>query len=291
MFKSRPRGNAEELLLADENRIKAELQVVKDDLSSTNSRLKGVQDELKALRKRAEGHQKTISALEKELEQLERQAATHRDVIEREEDAIFTDFCDRIGVNDIREYEEKQLRTAQEDSQRMLKFDKQIARLNNQIRFQSEQVDLIKDRLQRLREVADKSRKTLKQCEADQTAKQQEIAALEQEVSDLREALEQLEATHQEKVSALEAIKKDGSKASKTLDKALKEVASCVRDACASAVPSAVRPLTCFLRLTERRDRASLFGTILPVQAMQARRDRSAADKGQTRRHPDGRGA
>lgn len=228
MFKSRPRANAEEQLLAEETQIKTELQIVKDDLSSTNSRLKGNQDELAALRKRAAGFEKTISALETELSKLRKQAAVHREVIEREEDAIFADFCERIGVDDIREYEEKQLRSAQADNAQLLKLDTHVARLNNQIRFQTEQVDAIKDRLQRLGAVADKHRKALEQCDLDQDAKQKEIAALEQEIKDLRLVLEQLETTHREKVDALETIRKDGSKASKQLDKALKEIAACV---------------------------------------------------------------
>jgi structural maintenance of chromosome 1 len=228
VFKSRPRANAEEQLLAEETQIKTELQIVKDDLSSTNSRLKGNQDELAALRKRAAGFEKTISALETELSKLRKQASVHREVIEREEDAIFADFCERIGVNDIREYEQKQLRSAQADNAQLLKLDTHVARLNNQIRFQTEQVDAIKDRLQRLGAVADKHRKALEQCDLDQDAKQKEIAALEQEIKDLRLVLEQLETTHREKVDALETIRKDGSKASKQLDKALKEIAACV---------------------------------------------------------------
>ncbi|GAA5989539.1 hypothetical protein JCM10908_000522 [Rhodotorula pacifica] len=227
VFKNRPRANAEEQLLAEEAQIKTELQIIKDDLTSTNSRLKGVQDELAALRKRASGYEKTISSLESELAKLRKQAATHREAIEQEEDAIFADFCERIGVNHIREYEEKQLRSAQADNVQMLKLDTHVARLNNQIRFQTEQVDAIKDRLQRLGAVADKHRKSLEQCDLDKDAKQEEIAALEQEIKDLRLVLEQLETTHQEKVDALETLRKDGSKASKQLDKALKEIAAC----------------------------------------------------------------
>lgn len=228
VFKSRPKHNAEEQLQADESRIKAELQFVLDDLSSTNSRLKGVQEELKALRKRADGHEKSIATIEKELRDLERQAAAHRDVIEREEDAIFADFCERIGVDTIREYEEKQLSGVQKDNARMLQLDKQVQRLNHQIAFESEAVDEIKKRVELLDAVAQKQRKALEQCDVDKTAKEQEIADLEQEVRDLQFKLEQLEETHRERAEALEAIRKDGSKAHKALDKALKEVASCV---------------------------------------------------------------
>lgn len=135
VFKNRPRHNAEDLLTQDITRLNADLQVVNDDLSSTNSRLKGIQDELKTLRKRAAELEKQISTTEKELEKLEREASKLREVIEGEEDGVFADFCSKIGVDDIREYEEKQLRGAQESNAEMLKYDTQVARLNNQFVF------------------------------------------------------------------------------------------------------------------------------------------------------------
>ncbi|BGP07989.1 Structural maintenance of chromosomes protein 1 [Rhodotorula toruloides] len=227
VFKNRPKANAEEQLINDETRLKADLQVVRDDLSSTESRLKGVRDELKTLRKKAADSQKTISQIEDELEQLEAQAATCRDVIDREEDAIFADFCRRIRVANIREYEEKQLRGAQEDNAQMLVFNTQVARLNHQIAFQSEQVDGTRERLESLQKLADKQRKALEQLDVDREAKQGEIEALEQEVQDLSTVLEQLRDTLKDKTSELERVRKEGGKASRVLDKALKEIASC----------------------------------------------------------------
>jgi structural maintenance of chromosome 1 len=91
-----------------------------------------VQDELKTLRKKAGEYEKQSSTTGRELEKLEREAANLREVIEGEEDEIFADFCGKIGVDEIREYEEKQLRGAQEDNAQMLKFDTQVARLTNQ---------------------------------------------------------------------------------------------------------------------------------------------------------------
>ncbi|GAA5851241.1 hypothetical protein JCM8547_004180 [Rhodosporidiobolus lusitaniae] len=227
VFKNRPRPNAEEQLNNDVTRLNADVQVVQDDLTSTNSRLKGVKDELKTLRKRAGELEKSIEKTEKELEKLEEEAGTLREVIEAEEDAIFEEFCRRIGVDDIREYEEKQLRGAQEDNAQMLKFDTQVARLNNQIRFETEQVDDLRERLESLQATATKQRTTLAQLDADMESKQAEIEALEQEVEDLRLTLEQVQETLTEKNAELEATRKSGGKAGRALDKALKEIAAC----------------------------------------------------------------
>jgi structural maintenance of chromosome 1 len=55
-----------------------------------------------------------------------------RSTVNAAEDQIFGAFCRSIGVSNIREYEERQLKIAQEESQARLRFDTQIARLSNQ---------------------------------------------------------------------------------------------------------------------------------------------------------------
>lgn len=61
----------------------------------------------------------------------ERSALLYATVNEAE-DGVFRAFCGRIGVPNIREYEERQLKLAQEESQARLRFDAQIARLTTQ---------------------------------------------------------------------------------------------------------------------------------------------------------------
>ena len=52
-------------------------------------------------------------------------------VINAAEDDIFADFCSEIGVANIREYEERQLKLVQAESEARLQFDTQIARLTH----------------------------------------------------------------------------------------------------------------------------------------------------------------
>jgi structural maintenance of chromosome 1 len=52
-------------------------------------------------------------------------------VIDTAEDGVFISFCSHIGVENVREYEERQLKVA-EESQAQLRFDQQVARLTHQ---------------------------------------------------------------------------------------------------------------------------------------------------------------
>ena len=48
------------------------------------------------------------------------------------DDEVFADFCRRIRVANIREYEDVQLKAAQEESDALVKYRTQIARLEHQ---------------------------------------------------------------------------------------------------------------------------------------------------------------
>lgn len=53
-------------------------------------------------------------------------------VVNAVEDKIFGDFCRKIKVEDIREYEQRQLKASQDESEARMRFDTQIARLTHQ---------------------------------------------------------------------------------------------------------------------------------------------------------------
>jgi structural maintenance of chromosome 1 len=63
---------------------------------------------------------------------LSSQLAELQSVIDAAEDGVFASFCSRIGVENVRVYEERQLKVAEEESQARLRFDQQVARLTHQ---------------------------------------------------------------------------------------------------------------------------------------------------------------
>jgi structural maintenance of chromosome 1 len=58
-------------------------------------------------------------------------------VVDAAEDGVYGDFCRQIGVANIREYEVRQLKLAQEETEARLRFETQIARLTHLYVFRS----------------------------------------------------------------------------------------------------------------------------------------------------------
>jgi structural maintenance of chromosome 1 len=65
--------------------------------------------------------------LDKLCEQVQHLAS----VVDAAEDQVFGAFCREIGVANIRDYEARQLKLAQEESEARLRFETQIARLTH----------------------------------------------------------------------------------------------------------------------------------------------------------------
>jgi structural maintenance of chromosome 1 len=73
-----------------------------------------------------------VSQLGSSHNQLRKKIEELSSVINAAEDKIFANFCRKIQVKHIREYEERQLKASQDESEARLRFDTQIARLTHQ---------------------------------------------------------------------------------------------------------------------------------------------------------------
>ena len=52
-------------------------------------------------------------------------------MVDAAEDGVYGDFCRQIGVANIRDYEARQLKLAEEETEARLRFETQIARLTH----------------------------------------------------------------------------------------------------------------------------------------------------------------
>lgn len=161
------------------------------------------------------------------------------------EDGVFAAFCRKIKVINIREYEERQLKLAQEESQARLRFDTQIARLTNQCvgyrllfsithqaidraDFENEGLRYSEDRLTQLESIIGAEQINLDKLEEEKTKHARDIEALEANILSQETERQSLQENLDEKSKELDAAKKAASKVSKVSDQTMKEIAACV---------------------------------------------------------------
>lgn len=65
------------------------------------------------------------------LDAVREQLATLQAVVDEADDGVFEDFCRKIRVKNIREYEERQLKALQEGSEARTRFNANIQKLTH----------------------------------------------------------------------------------------------------------------------------------------------------------------
>ncbi|TRM70173.1 P-loop containing nucleoside triphosphate hydrolase protein [Schizophyllum amplum] len=225
--KEKPRSGADESLQQEISRLETALMVVKDDLKEVDSRLTGVNSELKHVKAELKKNAPELKKAEKVQEKLDEELHQLESVIFAAEDSVFGDFCRQIGVSDIREYEERQLKAAQQESEARLRFDKHIRQLTLQLQYErDESLKNAEDRLSALETQISNEQANLERLQQRKAQIEADIEAAEQSVSEQREKLAELQGTLDDKNKAVEQAKKASVRASRALDQALKDIAT-----------------------------------------------------------------
>ncbi|KAH7287580.1 hypothetical protein KP509_32G063300 [Ceratopteris richardii] len=104
---------------------------------------KTIEEKLVKLRQERDVISKEISRITPEIKKIRESISTKNKAIVKLEnrineviDRIYKDFSKSVGVANIREYEENQLRAAQEMAERRLRLSSQISKLKNQLQYE-----------------------------------------------------------------------------------------------------------------------------------------------------------
>ncbi|KAM6386166.1 structural maintenance of chromosomes protein 1B [Alca torda] len=181
-------------------RKETDLKQLHTQCHGTQTRLKYSQSELELIKKK---HLANLymekSKLESELVNIESQhdmlnegIAKRKEKIEEfqkkineVEDAVFREFCEEIGVENIRVYEQEHVRQQEEIDKKRLEFESQKTRLNIQLEYN-------RDHLQKLTNDISKLRDTIHKDEAEITGLQKDEEKLLKKVNETVEEQQHL---------------------------------------------------------------------------------------------------
>jgi structural maintenance of chromosome 1 len=127
------------------------------ELTTIESQIKGIENRLKYSRNDLTASDKTISDYDRRLNDLQKEldligpniSDIERRMMQRDakmqeikekmntvEDEYFKSFCKKIGVANIRQYEERELVMQQERDKKLAEFEQQIDRVNTNLDFE-----------------------------------------------------------------------------------------------------------------------------------------------------------
>uniref|UniRef100_A0A182NG17 Bifunctional glutamate/proline--tRNA ligase n=1 Tax=Anopheles dirus TaxID=7168 RepID=A0A182NG17_9DIPT len=196
-----------------ENRLKYNL----NDLETSKKNMKDYDKQLEDFTRELDKIGPKISEIERRMQQRDMKIQDIKESMNNVEDDVYAEFCARIGVANIRQFEERELVLQQERAKKRAEFEQQIDRINNNLEFErSKDTSKNVQRWERAVQDDEDSLETFKQAEARQ---RQDI----EKDKDKIELMKQEKAAHK---ALVDQTDEDMSKARRDVQALAKELAA-----------------------------------------------------------------
>ncbi|XP_063237395.1 structural maintenance of chromosomes protein 1A isoform X2 [Bacillus rossius redtenbacheri] len=194
--------------------LETRLKYSKTDKENTLKQIAQLESELDSLKTKSDNFGPTIAEIERTMRARDQQIQEIKENMNNVEDKVFAKFCTQIGVENIRQYEERELRSQQERMKKRMEFENQRNRILNQLEFEKTR-DTRNNVLRWERAVQDDE----DALEAAKQAEQKQMADIEKDMREL-DVLKSERTTKKSEVDAMEDL----------IGKARREMGSIAKD-------------------------------------------------------------
>lgn len=198
----------EDELVASLTRAQASLQSIRAEQADVMRQTQDAQSECAAIISQKKKTQDMIDKLKEDLSQLTSQMSDIEHTIHAADDDIFTEFCERIGVANVREYEANQLHISQALNVATQQYQRQLARIAHQRTFAEQQVKNTADRLAFIQASMDKESRRIPHLEEELQHCESSIQKYREIKARIQASLEAMQEEHDEKTETVNERRK-----------------------------------------------------------------------------------
>ncbi|OVA02394.1 RecF/RecN/SMC [Macleaya cordata] len=188
-----------------------------------------IQDKLSKLKQEKLNIKEEISSTEPELQKLKSQTTKRMTEIKKLErrineivDRIYKDFSESVGVQNIREYEENQLKGAQQMAERRISLSHQMSKLKSQLEY--EQKRDMESRITDLESYLESLDKELKQVQKKDADTKQVTERATNEMDQLNEEVQEWKSKSDECEKSMQELKKRRSSIATSIGKLNRQI-------------------------------------------------------------------
>ncbi|KAK7207216.1 putative cohesin complex subunit [Myxozyma melibiosi] len=224
LAKARRNPSIEETLSGDVSGLEQRLTFERDELAVIHRTLKSKEDELKFINDQLSVLVPKLTRADQEIAQISSQASELENAVQEIEGRIYASFCEKIGVQSIRQYEEFQGALLQEAKRKRLIFTTQRSRLANQLKFEQERLAETSGRLNNINASIEKEVRLVNQLIAEKTAITEEIDLIKSELPRIKEAYGKLKESADVKAEEASKVRSEVQNISKEIEKISKRI-------------------------------------------------------------------
>ncbi|XP_014241768.1 structural maintenance of chromosomes protein 1A isoform X2 [Cimex lectularius] len=196
--------------------LETRIRYAKTDKEKTLKQIEGLEQELRVMEARYEETGPRREKIEKSMAERDIRIQEMKERMNSVEDVVFKDFCRKIGMENIRQYEERELRSQQERMKKRMEFENQKNRIVNQLEFEKSKDKKIKDNVTRWENSV---RDAEEELDIAKKAEQKQQGELEKEMKQIEE-LKSKRLLHKQEVDKMD----------EAIGKARREVGSIAKD-------------------------------------------------------------
>jgi structural maintenance of chromosome 1 len=186
------------------------IESVKKELSHHKSELRGVRP----------NYEKQAQRLQDRQEELQ----GYQDTVDQVNDEVFSAFCQRVGYESIRDYEDQQGTVQQEAAEKRLEFTKQRQKLQFLMKQVESSYRGVEDRLQQAEEEIKRKSADISELEGKQEELQNARDVLQAELETLQDKRKGLEEKLAERATAVKEARRTLDQRNEKVKNVLKEV-------------------------------------------------------------------
>ncbi|KRZ75072.1 Structural maintenance of chromosomes protein 1A [Trichinella papuae] len=188
--------------------LETRMKYMLTDKENTETRLlKNLESDLMQLKAETEKYGPRIQEIEDRMASRRRHILQNQSRMNQVADHVFADFCKSIGVLNIRQYEEREIRFQQDKKQKMMEFDNQIEKLKNELEYQKS--DDKSAQLEKIEASCNKEERELIKAKKEEQEHIRLLADLESQLKDLKAMRQTKKVELENKEAELNEVKKE----------------------------------------------------------------------------------
>lgn len=222
--KSHRRGSEEETLQGELVGLEQRLNYAKEELKALERNIQSKRSELDFVKHQHEDLRPKYTERKENLDELDETIENTQAAVSTVEDEIYRKFCNRLGYENIREYEAQQGSLQEEASQKKLEFTTQKSRIENQLSFEKQRIQSTNDRISGLKAQFERDMSLIEELKSEQEEIRNNLDESNAELELLRENLEQQKEIYAQSAENLAEQRRELQKRSKHVEGALKNI-------------------------------------------------------------------
>merc|ERR1719346_246722 len=238
-LKARKEKLSEEMRQAmKSSRKESEIQTIQSQVQGLETRLKYSLTDKDATIKKIEKLEKEMEKMRSDLEKVapavreveatmrkrEQQIEATKDKMNTVEDRVFKDFCRNIGVSNIRQYEERELKTQQQRAKKKLEFENQINRITTQLEYEQKREDQLQENVTKFERMVQDVEDQLEASKKAESVTMGEIDKEMREIESLKSERSFLKSEVDKAEESCDSAKSEVSKITKELASITKQI-------------------------------------------------------------------